>query len=140
MTAQGGIKFRQSEAEDMLKLEQVVQELEEARRQQGASLSNAPAIDKLRVKLLEGDQNSFRALLAILKRQNFLREIAFYKMRFQTEADFQCLAKIMLMRKQGLAKVAFKECTIKETMIGMLVPKQTLDKPHSFNLVRDLCL
>ena len=61
-------------------------------------------------------------------------------MRFQTESDFECLAKIMTMRRLGLTKVSFKECTIKEGMVGMLVPKQTLDRPHSSNLVRDLAL
>ena len=90
--------------------------------------------------MLEGDQNSFRALVGIVKKQQFLREIQFYKMRFQTEADFKCLAKVMTMRRRGVTKVSFKECTIKESMIGMLIPKQTLDKPHNLNLVKDLSL
>lgn len=66
----------------MLKLEQVVQEIEESRRKQGASLNNNQTIDKLKVKLLEGDQTSFKLFLKIIKKQHFLREISFYKMRF----------------------------------------------------------
>lgn len=66
----------------MLKLEQVVQEIEESRRKQGASLNNNQTIDKLKVKLLEGDQTSFKLFLEIIKKQHFLREISFYKMRF----------------------------------------------------------
>jgi len=66
----------------LLKLEQVVQEIEESRRKQGASLNNNQTIDKLKVKLLEGDQTSFKLFLKIIKKQHFLREISFYKMRF----------------------------------------------------------
>ena len=66
----------------MLKLEEVIQEIEESRRKQGASLNNNQTIDKLKVKLLEGDQTSFKLFLKIIKKQHFLREISFYKMRF----------------------------------------------------------
>lgn len=46
----------------------------------------------------------------------------------------------MSMRKQGLNKVSFKECNIKENLVGHLIPKQTLDKPHNLNLIKDLTL
>jgi hypothetical protein len=63
-------------------LEQVIEEIEESRRKQGASLNNNQTIDKLKVKLLEGDPTSFKLFLEIIKKQHFLREISFYKMRF----------------------------------------------------------
>jgi hypothetical protein len=61
------IRFRQTEPEDILKLEQVIQEIEESRRRAGASFNNK-SIDKLKVKLLEGDNNTFKSFLGILKK------------------------------------------------------------------------
>ena len=46
----------------------------------------------------------------------------------------------MLMRKRGLAKVSFKECNIKENLVGHLIQKPSLEKPHNQYLVKDLTL
>jgi hypothetical protein len=114
------IRFRQNDASDIMKLEQIVMELEEGRRKAGASLNKA-AIDKVKVKLLEGDIETMKAFIAIIKKQHFIREISFYKMNFYTDQQFECLSKFMKMRNLGVTKVSFKECTMKESMIGALI-------------------
>ena len=79
------------------------------RKKSGATL-NSQKIDKLKVKLLEGDCMGMKSLVGILKKQHFLREVSFYKMRFTTDHDFECLSDIMHLRRLGLTKVSFKEC------------------------------
>jgi hypothetical protein len=61
-------------------------------------------------------------------------------MRFSNTAEFECLSKIMQLRRQGLTKVSFKECTMKENMLGLMITKQTLDNPHKVSLVKDISL
>jgi hypothetical protein len=64
------VRFSQHAIGDLLKLEEVVQELEEARKKAGASLGSQ-TIDKLKVKLLQGDLLRLQSLVGIVKKQHF---------------------------------------------------------------------
>lgn len=100
----------------------MVAEIEDGRRKAGASI-NKQGIDKLKVKMLEGDIQTLKSLVGIVKKQHFLREVSFYKMNFYTDQQFECISKLMKLRKLGLTKISFKECTMKESLIGSLIQK-----------------
>ena len=57
-------------------------------------------------------------------------------MRFTTTHDYECLSEIIALRKIGLIKVSFKDCSMKEGMIGQLTDKVT-DKS---SIVSDIAL
>jgi hypothetical protein len=118
----------------------VVQEIEESRKKAGASLSSQ-TIDKLKVKLLQGDMLALRSLVGIVKKQHFLRELSFYKMSFTTDPEFECLSDIMYFRRLGLLKVSFKECQMAEDMISKLIQKPDLNEGQtSKSVVKDISL
>ena len=64
-----------------------------------------------------------RALVGIIKKQHFLREVSFYKMRFTSDNEFDCLSEIMYLRRLGITKVSFKECLMTESLISHLIQK-----------------
>lgn len=73
-------------------------------------------IDKLKLRLKDGDLQTMGVVLNAIKHQNFLKEISFYKMSFQTQPEFEWLSQVL--RVSGLEKASFKDCKIKEGMIG----------------------
>ena len=81
---------------------------------------------------------ALRSLVGILKKQHFLREVSFYKMRFTTDPEFECLSDIMYLRRLGLTKVSFKECQMPEAMIGKLIQKPDLGDTKQ--VVKDITL
>ena len=134
------VRFRQHAVGDLLKLEEVVQELEEARKKAGASLGSQ-TIDKLKVKLLQGDLLGLRSLVGIVRKQHFLRELSFYKMSFTADPEFECLSELMHLRRLGLLKVSFKECQMPEDMVSKLLQKTELNEGQTGKaLVKDIAL
>lgn len=118
----------------------MVQELEEARKKAGASLGSQ-TIDKLKVKLLQGDMLALRSLVGIVKKQHFLRELSFYKMSFTADPEFECLSDLMHLRRLGLLKVSFKECQMAEDMVSKLVQRPDLAEGQTGKaLVKDISL
>ena len=69
-----------------------------------------------------------RALVSIIKKQHFLREVSFYKMRFTSDHEFDCLSEIMYLRRLGITKVSFKECQMTESLISNLIQKPDLNE------------
>jgi hypothetical protein len=128
------IKFRQSSKNDLVRLEQATLEIE------AKSSTKIQAIDKLKVKLHEGDDSAMMALIQILRQQSFLREVSFYKMRFSTEADYDHISEIMTLRDHGIIKISFKDCSIKEGMLSHLSSKFKSTENEDIQLVKDVTL
>ena len=62
-------------------------------------------------------------------------------MKFTSDPEFEYLSDIMYIRKYGLNKVSFKECSMTESMISKMIQKPDLNESSvKLQVVKDITL
>lgn len=97
-------------------------------------------IDKIKIRLINGDIVAMQRLVDIVKHQNFIREISFYKMKILNQSEFEVLSELLILRKVGVHKVSFKDCSLKESLVNSLGEKFENDEAFYDNLISDLTI